>query len=95
MEICEQLRAYLAWRELAYDGESQGSLQFVQLLMQEAAGGTRTQATARELEMIAFANAPRFECRFRKQNSEGVPYAPHRDFHAVIITSYYTCGNVA
>jgi hypothetical protein len=72
MEVRENLRAYFAGRELAYDRMSHGSPELVQLMVHESPSSSGTKAVLRQLQSVALAHAPGVEGCLRQQDPEGI-----------------------
>jgi len=66
MEVRENLRAYFAGREPAYDLKRHGSPELVQFMVHEASPPSGTKAVFRQVQSVALAHAPRVEGCLRK-----------------------------
>ncbi len=73
MQICETVRSDVLRRKLRYYCGSQATLVLIQLLGREPAVGWGTNAPFREIQMIAFVDAPRLEGRLREDNPSEFP----------------------
>ena len=95
MEVRENLRAYFAGREPAYDLKRHGSPELVQFMVHEAPPPSGTKAVFRQVQSVALAHAPRVEGCLRKQDPEGISDTSYSNFHSGIITCYYAYGKMS
>src|ERR1700676_3045197 len=92
MQIREHLGSYLSGCAATYDGNGEGSLEFIQGLMRQPTACGGPDVTSRELQMIPLAYVPCLEGSLWQNNAQGISHPSQCQFHRIVITCYNNSG---
>jgi hypothetical protein len=81
MEIREHLGSDLSGREATYNGNCEGSFQFIQCRVRQTTSRRGSDVTFCEFQIIALAYTPSVESGFRENDAQGVSHTSYRQFH--------------